>query len=174
MQEGDAVGAFDLARGGEDGLGDALGSDAAVFGERLVQVIADEVGENLGVRLGQETMSMPLEAVPEGGVVLDDAIMHHRNLAGLVEVRMRVDVAGQAVRGPAGVAAQRPADRFRLERLRQSLDAPDLFAQLEHPVGQGADACGVVAAIFQPAEALNEQRFCFLFANVSNNATHDI
>ena len=100
--------------------------------------------------------------------------MHHGNLAGLVEVRMRVDVAGQAVRGPAGVAdAERPADRFGLERLRQSLDTPDLFAQVEHAVRQDADPRGVVTAIFQPAQALDQQRGCFFFANVSNNATHD-
>ena len=59
---------------------------------------------------------LPLEAMPEGSVVLDDAVMHHRDPAGLVKVRMGVDVAGQAVRGPARVAdAQGAGDWLGLE-----------------------------------------------------------
>ena len=65
VQEGDAVGAVDLARGGEDGLDEPFGRGAAVSGERLVEVIADEVGEDFGVRLRKELV--PVAAGGGGG-----------------------------------------------------------------------------------------------------------
>ena len=77
----------------------------------------------------------------EGGVVLDDAVVDQGELAGLVQVRMGIGVAGQAVRGPAGVAdAQGAGDGFCLERLRQAGDAAHAFAHLERAAVQRADA----------------------------------
>ena len=173
VHQGDGVGAVHLARGTRQWPGRPAPGWRCRFGRALVEVIADEVGQHLGVGLREETVALALEAVPEGGVVLDDAVVDQGDLAGLVQVGMGVDVAGQAMRGPAGVAdAERPGDRVRLERLRQALDTADPFAHVQRAAANVQMPGGVVAAIFQPAQALDEQRRRLFLANVSNYATH--
>jgi len=111
--------------------------------------------------------------MPERGVVFYDAVMHQRDLAGLVKVRMGIDVAGQAMRGPARVAdSERALNRFRFERLRQSFDAPHLFAHMKRSVRQDTYPGRVVPSVFEPPEAFNEQRRRFFPAYISNYATH--
>ena len=39
-----------------------------------------QMGDHLGVRLGAEDDTLGLEAFPQGAVVLDDAVLHHRHL----------------------------------------------------------------------------------------------
>ena len=64
-------------------------------------------------------------------VVLDDAVVHHRDLAGAVGVRVGVVLAGLAVRRPAGVAdAHAACERRRLERISQ-------VDELAHPARHG-------------------------------------
>ena len=70
--------------------------------------------------------------MPQRGVVLDDAVMDERQLAGLVQVRVGVGVAGQAVGGPARMAdAEGPVTGFALEQAGQPRDAADAFAHLQ-------------------------------------------
>ncbi len=66
-------------------------------------VAAIRVREHLRVRLRPEAHALGLEAGPELGRVLDDAVVHDRVSARLVAVRMRVRVARLTVCRPARV-----------------------------------------------------------------------
>ena len=65
------------------------------------QGLLDEVRDHLRVGVAREADSLGLELAPEGDVILDDAVVHDGDPTG--DVRMRVRLAGPAVRGPAGV-----------------------------------------------------------------------
>ena len=71
--------------------------DAAVDG-RL-----EQVRDDLGVRLGDQLVAVPLQLGAQHGEVLDDPVVHQRDATVRPEVRMRVGVGRRAVRGPAGV-----------------------------------------------------------------------
>ena len=90
----------------------------------------------------------------EDGVVLDDAVMDHRDGAIVADVRMGVAIVGRPVRRPARVADAEAARRGLIARcLARSAMRPASCASADAP-GQGRDAGAVVAAIFEPAEVL--------------------
>jgi hypothetical protein len=67
----------------------------------------DEVGEHLGVCVGDQLHAEGGQLRPQLGSVLDDPVVDHRHPAGLVGVRMGVHVRGLPVGGPAGVGDPR-------------------------------------------------------------------
>ena len=147
VDDGDAVGADNFFEGVADGFGEvAVG---------LFIMVADEVGEDFGVGLGGELVALGDEAVFEELMVFDDAVVDEGELAGLVEVRMGVGVGGRAMGGPAGVAdANGAGDGLFAEEAGEFIDAAGFFAEFKLAVVQRADAGGIIAAVFEPAEAL--------------------
>jgi len=90
------------------------------------------VRQHFGVRLGKEAVPVAQEFVPQAGVVLDDAIVDQGQVARLIRMGVRIGVAGQAVRRPAGVAdAKASLGRFPFHQFRQAGDAADALADLK-------------------------------------------
>ena len=69
-----------------------------------VEFVLDEVGDDLGVGLGDELVAAGDEFGFEREVVLHDAVVHDDERAGAVAVGVGVLLGGAAVGGPAGVA----------------------------------------------------------------------
>ena len=87
---------------------------------------------------------------------------------------MGVHVIRLAVRRPAGVP---DAERSRQQRavfgLFDQVLQPSLrFGELQAPVRAHADARRVIAAVFQPRQALQQNGRSLLPADVSNDTTH--
>src|SRR6516162_10121957 len=68
--------------------------------------------------------------------------------------------------------AQRAGRRLAIHQGSQARDPAHAFANLKLAVVQNTEPGGVVAAIFQAAQPLDENRRRLLLANVSNYATH--
>ena len=103
--------------------------------------------------------------------VLDDAVVHDRDLA--VHVRMRVALGRAAVRRPArvadaGVPGERLGEQPAFEVAQLALGA----AALEMAVLDGGDAGRVVAAIFEPAQRVDEVGRDGLLPDDSDDAAH--
>ena len=118
----------------------------------------DEVGDDLGVGLGDEAVAFLLELPLEIEVVLDDAVVHDDDPARAVAVRVRVLLGRPAVRRPARVAdavlAVERIDAPAPPRGRESL--PGAAAQLDRAVAHDRDAGRVVAAILEPSQPVDE------------------
>src|SRR5690606_8714680 len=134
--------------------------------------LLDQVGDDLGVGLRQEVVALGLELGAQLGVVLDDAVVHHRQrVAG--DVRMGIVGIGRAVGGPAGVgdagaAGQRRAALQALELLHLAVGTQPLQA----PFGDHGDAGGVVAAVLQCLEAADQVRDHVTLRADANDAAH--
>src|SRR5919198_797280 len=63
----------------------------------------DQVCEHLRVRLGLEGVPLLDEHLPQGAVVLDDAVVNEGDRVFTIRVRVRVALVGRAVRRPARV-----------------------------------------------------------------------
>ena len=91
------------------------------------------------------------EALAQIAVVLDDPVLHHDHIARARAVRVRIAVAGLAVRRPAGVADAAAAVGHHVDRVFQF---GELAAPLEHRDRAVAvhhrNAGAVVAAVFEP------------------------
>ncbi len=170
VDEDDAVRADDLFQRRAQGRDEArLGR----FTAGVVVVLADEMGEHLGIGLRLKGVALPEELVLQRLVVLDDAVVHERQLPALVEVRVRIRVGDAAVRGPPGVAdADDALRRLLVDELGEIVDPAGAFPQLDGAVMEGGQACGIVAAVFHAAQPVQEDGDSLDLADVADNSTH--
>ena len=115
-------------------------------------------------------------ALEQGGaqveVILDDAVMDDGDGAGLV--RMGVALGRTAVRGPSRMAdADATRERRLVDELAQVAEladgAPDIHAAGR---GQRRDAGRIVAAIFEAAEAAEQDWRRFARADITDYSAH--
>ena len=133
----------------------------------------DQVRDDLRVGFGDELVALALQLVLQIEVVLDDAVVDDDDLAGAIAVGMGVLFGRPAVRRPARVADAVVAgermfgdDVFELRQLARA--APEL----DRTVVDHGHAGRVVAAIFEPAQAVDEDRHDVLRADVTDDSAH--
>ena len=147
-------------------VGRCFGSD--------VQLVFDEVGDDLGVGLGDELVALGDEGALEGEVVFDDAVVDNDEGATSVAVGMSVFFGRPAVGGPAGVAdAERAVDGRVGDDGFEVAELAWGAAEFEPAGATGyGDAGGVIAAVLQAAKTFNDDGDDRLRADVTNNSTH--
>ncbi len=123
-----------------------------------LHLFGDQMRDDFGVGLGGEFRALGFQLAAQLGEILDDAVVHDRELFG--GVRMRVVLGRPAVGRPAGVA---DADGAR--RAARARAAASRFLQLafgaparQHAVLERGDARGIVAAIFEALERIDQLR----------------
>src|ERR1039458_4414403 len=119
-------------------------------------------------------MALGLEAVLEGEVVFDDAIVNHDQRAVAIAVRVGVLFGGAPVRGPARMSyAESAFERVLADHFFQ-------VAQLTLGAANGelvvvaidGQAGGIVPAVFQALEAFQDDGDRFMRADVADNSAH--
>src|SRR5579864_5491863 len=140
----------------------------------LEEIFLHQMGDNLSVGFGGELVAFFDQLALQGKIVLDDAVMHDHDAAGAVAVGMSVLFAGAAVRGPTGVAdAIGAVERLGADDLFQVAQLAFGAADLESVTIAGdSDARGIISAIFQTSQSINDDRNDLLFADVADDATH--
>ena len=68
-----------------------------------VVVLLDQMRDDLGVGLGDELVAFLHQLMLERQIILDDAVVHHHDIAVAIAVRMRVFFRRPPMRGPARV-----------------------------------------------------------------------
>ena len=135
--------------------------------------IADQVRDDLGVRLADERDPLAPQPGLERAVVLDDPVMDDGDLARVIHVRVGIDRVRLAVRSPAGVAdAQHVGVLGPVEDLFQGADPAAGLLDADAAVPEQRDARGVIAPVLEPLEALDQDRLSGLPSQISNNTTH--
>ncbi len=87
-------------------------------------------------------------------------------------MRVRVAGGGRAVGGPAGVGDA--GEGLQVVRLRVELGhARHAAGALQPAVGIDGDAAGVIAAIFQAAQALDQHRNDIALRHGADDSTHE-
>ncbi len=126
-------------------------------------------------RIGSTHKMMPigLQLFTQLRKILNNAIVHHRNRAIARGMRMRIHLAGFAVRCPARMPnAARATQLHALHRLLKRRN----FALAPHHVQAvgliNSHARRVVPAILQLLQALNQKRRRRLAAGISHNSAH--
>jgi hypothetical protein len=127
--------------------------------------------DDLGIGLRAELGALPLQLGAQLAEILDDAVVHDGQPIG--GVGMGVTFGRLAVRRPAGVAdadgaVERLAREPRFESAQLALGAPTG----ELPAFQRGHACGVVAAVLQPLERLDQRARNRFTSENAHNAAH--
>ncbi|MNT26274.1 hypothetical protein D3C72_1618360 [compost metagenome] len=135
--------------------------------------MVQQVGDDLGVGLALEDAALGFQLSLQLGEVLDDAVMDQADAAGLV----RVGVGGgrRAVGGPAGVAdADGPGQRVGGQHGLQLADLALGAAAFDAAVDDGGDAGGVIAAVLQPLQAVDQTGDDGACARDADDAAHEV
>ena len=137
----------------------------------LLQMQIDKLRHRFGVGLGGEFLAGRLQLRAQLGVVFDDTVVHDRDPRG--RVRMRVVLGRRPVRGPSGMAdAGRPGQRRAIEGGGEVAQFPLGAAAVDVAIDQRRDAGAVIAAVFQPAQAVQQQRRRRPRSDHANDAAH--
>jgi len=139
----------------------------------LRHVVGDELRDHLGIGGRGEDAALGLELLADLEIVLDDAVVDHRDGLRRVGVRVGVGHRRGAVSGPAGVA---DAD-VRLHRLPQDLaleigDLADLPAQLQNAVQRRGQAGRIVSPILEPFQAVDDHDLREIAPDIADDPTH--
>ena len=138
------------------------------------EIFFDQMRDDFGVGFGLEDVAFALELFLQRQEVFDDAVVDDDDVAGAVAVRMGVFFGGAAVRGPAGMAdAVVAIDRIEAQDVfevakftRRAADAEGLIVAVD------GDARGIIAAVFEAFQAIQNDRNGALRAHIADNSAH--
>ena len=158
--------AYNLLQGGTYG--------ACQVGIMFLPCIFYELQQHFRVCFAAEGESLLLELLPQCSGILDDAVMHHCKVSALGDMRMRVDLVGDAVGGPAGMCYAKAAGAVvPLHHLLQIGDFAYGLIDVQFSFFvKNRNSCGVVTAVFEPVKAPDQNRICLAASEISNNSTH--
>lgn len=139
----------------------------------LLQFVFEQVDDGFGVGIGAEDVAQALESLAQFFVILDDAVVHHRQLLP-GEMRVSVALARRTVGGPTSVGnAQTPGQWLGLQRGLQFADLADAAAAIQCALlGQERHTGAVIAAIFQTLEAFDQGQRVILRSAMAPTIPH--
>ena len=129
--------------------------------------------DHLGVGVRPELDALRLQLGAQLAEVLDDAVLHHHQPAGEVGVRMGVTLAGLAVGGPARVTDADVTFDGRFDQpVGQVAEFSNVAADGDAAALNDGDARRIIAAIFQPAQPVQDDLGRVARADVTDDTTH--
>ena len=139
------------------------------------EVLLDQVGDDLGVGFGAEHVAFRFQLMLERQVVLDDAVVHHHQVALAIAVRVSVLFGGPAMRGPPRVAdAERAIHRAQTDGIFQ-------IAQFALGAAHGQVVIlaidrqprRIIAAVLQPLQPLQNDRHRPAVPDITDDSAHE-
>ena len=129
----------------------------------------------LGVRLGQEFVTLCLELGPKLRKVLDDAVVDERDPLGRPQVWVGVGVGRRAVGRPASVADGGGAARQRRleDRLLKVGQLAGALVGSDRALVHQRDARGVIAAVLHAPKALDDDALGALVAHIADDSAQE-
>ena len=140
----------------------------------FLHLVGDEMDDGFGVGVGLELVAALRKLGLELAIVLDDAVVHDRDLG--AHVRMRVALGRPTVRRPARVAdagVPRRAARVR-GGSRDCVSLPSARRRSRCPFSTVATPARVVAAILEAPQRVDEIGRDGLRAQNADDATHAV
>jgi len=130
--------------------GDRVGWRFSVF-----HFLGDEMCDRFGIGIADEFPAAPGQLLAQFAKIFDDAIVNNRH--GFSRMRVGIIFGRPAVRRPARVTdADRPAQRLalqtRFKRAQFAFGAPPP----EDTLVERRDPRGIIAAVFEPLEGINQ------------------
>src|SRR5271163_1870695 len=140
----------------------------------VLREFLNQVRDDLGVRFGNESVPFGNQLFFQLDVVLDDAVVHHHDFTAAIAMRMCIFFGGSSVRRPAGVPdtidALQGSDADGFFKVSQF---PRRAANIEFAVlAHNGNSRRVVAAVFQPPEAVQNQRNDAFGTYIAYDSTH--
>src|SRR4029453_9205689 len=139
--------------------------------DSLLDFPRDQMTNNFGIRLALELAALREKLIAQRLEILDESIVYQGHRAN--DVRVCVADRRRAVGRPACVGyAGDAVERVRLKLARQIIELAFRSPPFEPAIIDCADAGRIVAAIFQPLEAVEQPLSDIGLPDDSNNSAH--
>ena len=137
-------------------------------------VVLQHLGHHFRVRLRDELHPPADEVVLQVQVVLDNAVVHHGELAPVADLGVGVDVRRRAVGGPPGVADAHHAGQglAPFQNAVQDAQPPLGLHHVKPRVVVHSHPSGVIPPVFQLLQAREQNGGSFLPTDITNDAAH--
>jgi hypothetical protein len=142
--------------------------------EISVEILFDQMSDHLGVGLGNEAVAFFDQLALQSQVILDDAVMHHHDVAVAIAMRMGILFGRPSVCRPTRMAdAIGPFYRiqtqslFEVTQLALCPPHPQAVALFEH-----CDSGRIVSPVFQALQPVEDYGYRFLPSDVANYSAH--
>ena len=137
-----------------------------------VVIIIDQMCHNLGIGIRNKRVAHRLKRTLQRQIVLNDTVMHKRNTA--VRMGMRIDIGWLPVGGPAGVTdADVAGRRTGRDKTVFEIGKPSLsFFYRNVSVFEHSNTGRVIAPILQLLQPVKENIGCLTRAVVTYNSAH--
>ena len=131
--------------------------------------------EDFGVGFGRKiAITVPNQLIFQRLVILDHAVVHECQLPSRVEVRVGVLIGRLSMCGPARVAdAESSGRRLLRHEFCERSDSPGALARFDVLAITDRNPGGIVAAIFEATQTVEQDGSCFRTSDVTDNATHE-
>ena len=154
-----------------------LSAEPAAHGQcrrrEVAATAGEQVRDHLRVGVRREAHAVALELSPELPEVLDDAVVHHGDAPTLVGVRVGVALDRRAVGRPTRVAeGEVPPQPGRVRLLGEVDELARRPHDLEVVAAVDSDPGGVVAAVLEVAERLEDHGYALSRTHVTDDAAH--
>ena len=147
------------------------GGGSLLWRHALRQQQIQQLHHRLGISVAGEDLASSFQLSPQCRKILDNAIMHRRHPGGGMGVG--IALGWPAMGGPAGMAyASQPRQRVGLQRGGEVGQLALRPPTLNPAIDQRGQARAVIAAIFQPLEALEHARRGWGKADDTHNSAH--
>src|SRR4051812_756594 len=123
-------------------------------------MLLNQVGDDLSVRLSNELVAFGDQLFLQCEVVLNNAVVHHNDLAGAITMRVRVLFGRAAVSGPASVPnAVRTIEWLGADGIFQIAQLAFSATHLQAiTIAAHGNAGRVVSTVFELAQPFNDDR----------------
>src|SRR5690348_4023095 len=146
-----------------------------IFERATIVVRLDKMGDDLGIGLSLEFVALRGELMLQLQVIFNYAVVDDDDFAGAIAVRMRVFFRRAAVSVPAREAdAVHTFERRKTDSLLEISKLAGGAANFQVAIlADHGDSRRLLAAIFEPFQAVDHQRNNFFRADVTNYPAHD-
>ena len=157
---------------------------AAHFGERKPHSVLsrnmskfidifNQIRQYFRVGLRMECVAARSEFFLQYGVILDDAVVYNHKLAVHRDLRMRVDVVWCAVCGPTCMADADSAGSWLVaDKIHQIRHLAFHLVNIRSAAVHNGNARRIISTVFEPTEAVDNDRVSIPESYISYNATH--
>ena len=137
-------------------------------------VVFEHLRDNLRIGFRYELYAAAHEVLLEVEIILDDAVMHNGKTTALAHLRVRVHIARCAVRRPARVAdAERTGQCFAaVQQVAQHAQPAFRFYNFQSVFREDCYTCGVISAVFQLFQPLQENGYCLIVTDITDDSAH--
>ena len=139
-------------------------------------IIVQQVRQHFRIRLGDKLIALFRQHLPELDIILDDAVMHHRDRSFRVKMRMRIHITGHAVGGPSRVPD--PADALHrlpvMGQVLQNLQSAHGFGDIDLLPVVDRHPRRIISTVLQPGQPVQNDRRRLFRSDIAHNSTHTL